>query len=105
MKEISSVAPSLINNEKQLLKRKKVLKEKKMLIRKVPFIHAFKFFTFQKMPRTPGNARRIKVPLSEQARGKGGAGGGGKKSINFFEIKSADSAGMSQVVFRYERWR
>lgn len=77
-----------------------------MLIRKVPFIHAFKFFTFQKMLRTPGNARRIKVPLSDQARGGGGAGGGGgERSINFFEIKSADSTGMSQVVFRYERWR
>lgn len=87
-----------------------MLKEKKMLIRKVPFIHAFKFFTFQKMPRTPGNARRIKVPLSDQARGEGGAGERGwgglkRRSINFFEIKSADSTGMSQVVFRYERWR
>lgn len=55
-----------------------------MLIRKVPFIHAFKFFTFQKMLRTPGNARRIKVPLSDQARGRGGAGGGGKKEVLIF---------------------
>lgn len=58
-----------------------------MLIRKVPFIHAFKFFTFQKMLRTPGKARRIKYPyLTREEREEEK-----KRSINFFEIKSADS--------------
>lgn len=53
-----------------------------MLIRKVPFIHAFKSFTFRKMRRTPGKARRIKYPYLTREE---------KKEVLIFEIKSADS--------------
>lgn len=52
-----------------------------MLIRKVPFIHAFKSFTFRKMRRTPGKAQRIKYSYLTR----------GKKEVLIFEIKSADS--------------
>lgn len=52
-----------------------------MLIRKVPFIHGFKSFTFRRCGGLRANATN-KVPLSDQ---------GKKRSINFLEIKSADS--------------
>lgn len=58
-------------------KKKEVLKEKR-LIRKVPFIPAFKSFTFRKMRRTPGKARWIKYSYLT-----------GEKVL-IFEIKSAD---------------
>lgn len=50
-----------------------------MLIRKVPFIHSFKSFTFWKMLSTPGKARQIKYPYLTRG-----------KKVLIFEIKSAD---------------